>query len=215
MRCRGRRTCLGLEGTLAVLIPGTLEDPPLQTPRVMYNMQIRHYPDPSTVTPGCCQLYLSPWELKGCQMLCNGKLSDQDRLMSFGCAKYQGMSRRRERLSLHSTQASIASENRVAHMRQGAHVVSSGLSKCSDAGMVLRMPCSVRGDPWRLLSRDPPMPDPVRSTLSCRAQTQTQRRRCTTRAVQGCSPPCRHPHSQQLGRRPPDRPPLPNSLHAV
>ena len=30
------------------------------------------------------------------------------------------------------------------------------------------MPCSVRGDPWRLLSRDPPMPDPVRSTLSCK-----------------------------------------------
>ena len=103
-------------------------------------------------------------------MLCNGKLSHQDRLVSFGCAKHQGMSRRRERLSLHSTQASIASENRVAHMRQGAHVVSSGLSKCSDAGMVLRMPCSVRGDPWRLLSRDPPMPDPVRSTLSCRPQ---------------------------------------------
>ena len=45
-------------------------------------------------------------------------------------------------------------------------MVNSGLSKCSDAGMVLSMPCSVRGDPWRLLSRDPPMPDPDRSTLS-------------------------------------------------
>ena len=154
-----------------MLIPGTLEDPPLQTPRVMYNMQILGYPDPSIMIPVCCALPLTlGTESSNCQMLCNGKLSHQDRLVSFGCAKHQGMSRRRERLSLHSTQASIASENRVAHMRQGAHVVSSGLSKCSDAGMVLRMPCSVRGDTWRLLSRDPPMPDPVRSTLSCRPQ---------------------------------------------